>query len=87
MPMSRAVDSLCIKVNVLAGAAANTNIAVPGITTDDTIIACLDFATAAAISTLTDRSATTTIYSNGNIRCSDTTTGNALLLIWHDASA
>lgn len=87
MSMTKAVDALCIKVNVLNGAAANTNIAVSGISTEDTIIACLEFATAAAIATLTDRTSTTSITSDGNIQCTVDTSSDALLLIWHDASA
>lgn len=87
MAMTKAVDAICIKVNVLAGASASTNIAVTGIATEDTIIGCFEFATAAAIATLTDRTATTSITSAGNIQCTDDTSSDALLLIWHDASA
>jgi hypothetical protein len=87
MTMTKAVDAACIKVNVLAGTTASTNIAVTGISTEDTIIACLEFATAAAIATLTDRTSTTSITSAGNIQCTVDTTSDALLLIWLDASA
>lgn len=87
MSMTKAMDASCIKVNVLSGAGASTNIAVPDIDPEDTIVACLEFATAAAISTLTDRSATTSITSAGYIQCTVDTTSDALLLIWLDASA
>lgn len=84
--MTQSLQHFNIKVAVLVGAAANTNIAVAGIEMEDEIVACIDFATAAAISTMTDRTATTTITSSGNIQCSISTATNGLLLFWCDRS-
>lgn len=69
-----------IKTAVVAGAAANTDIAVAGIATEDTIIAVTEHAApeeAAGIAAAFDRTAQTTIPSNGNIRVSVATNTNA----------
>jgi len=76
-----------LKVNVLAGAAVDTNIAVTGIATTDTILTCLqvepDDGTASTM--LTDRTAETTVTSAGNIQLGTTdTTGKQLLFVWYD---
>lgn len=83
----KTLNGFNLRVSVLAGASADTNIAVSGIATEDTIIAALEFATAASIATLTDRTATTNITSAGNVQCTVDTSNDAILLLWVDASA
>jgi hypothetical protein len=74
-----------LRVNVLAGAGAGADIALAAIAVGDQIVACLEFATAAAIATLTDRTANTTIKAGGgNINIADATDNDAILLIWND---
>ena len=81
--MTKAKERMLLRVSVLAGTTAAANIAVTGILTTDTIVACLEFTTAASIATLADRTAECSITSNGNIQCSTTnTSSNALLLFW-----
>lgn len=79
-----------LKVNVLAGAAADTNIAVSGIKTEDTILTCLRLnrdATAANID-ITNLTSETAITSDGNIQIDTTvTTGDTLILFWFDKNA
>jgi hypothetical protein len=77
----------CIKMNVLAGTTANTNIAVAGIATEDIIVGCLHFTTAASISTVADVTSTVSITSAGNIQTSDDYSSDALVLFWIDRSA
>jgi len=76
-----------LKVTVVAGAAANTNIPITGITTKDTLVAVLqvepDNGTTGTM--LTDRTGEASITSAGNIRLSTTaTTDKQLLVIWFD---
>jgi len=85
MTMSKAVSVLDLNFAVVAGALASTNIAVTGITTDDTIIACQE--SAQTSSAPTNRTSTTSITSNGYIQCTDATDNDKLLVLWHDASA
>jgi hypothetical protein len=87
MGMTRSYDKFNMKVSVLAGAAADTNIAVTGIATDDVIISALVFATAAAITTLADLTSEVVVLTAGNIQFTDTSTANnAVVLIWMDVS-
>ncbi len=62
------------------GAGASTNIAVTGITTADELQLVLEVAT--STNDPTDRTATSSITSNGNIQCTDATTSDKLLVIW-----
>lgn len=83
-----------LKVSVVAGAAADTNIAIAGIATVDTILAVLRFdiaadtgtdATGNKVADLTDLTAEAAITSAGNIQLADTaTTGDKLLVLWFD---
>lgn len=61
------------------GAAANTNITISGITTDDEIIASIEYATKASIATCTDRTSEASITSDGYIQHSTTSTANDLI--------
>lgn len=70
-------------VSVGVGAGVSTNIAVTGITTTDTLISVLELTVAAGdIQTVVDRTATSSITSAGNIRCTDDTTGSQILVFW-----
>ena len=85
MAMTKAVSSICIKFNLVTGAAEDTNMAVAGIKTTDEIISCLELAATTALPT--DRTATTSITSDGNIQCSTATTNDKLVLHWIDRTA
>lgn len=73
-----------VKMQVVAGAGANTNIAITGITTADRLVgvARLDRDATAANINLLDDSANCSITSNGNIQSTTNTTGDALLVLW-----
>lgn len=70
-----------VKYAFVAGDAADTDIAVSGIATDDILLKCYEN------DTHTDRLSTSSITSAGNIQCSDITTGNTLYVEWVDVSA
>lgn len=74
--MIRELQSL--KVEVLAGAAADTNIAVTGIAVDDTLLSVIEFVAGVP----TDRTANASITSAGNIQVDVSTAGNSLQLMW-----
>lgn len=66
---------------LVAGAAANTNIPIAGISTRDQLISVIEVpASAAAV----DRTAATSITSAGNIQVTAATTGNQLLVLYWD---
>lgn len=65
--------------SLVAGAGANTNIAIAGIKTTDLLVSVIEVP---ASTPLVDRSATTSITSDGNIQCTAATTGNQLLVTW-----
>lgn len=73
---------------VVAGAGANTNIAVAGIKTSDVLVAVVELAgpgEAAGQAAATDRTATSSITSDGNIQCTAATNTSAdrrLLVQW-----
>ena len=66
------------RTTIVAGAAADTDIAVADITLDSELVSVIENAGG----TLTDRTATTTITSAGNIQCSVITTGDQLIVEW-----
>ena len=86
------LNNLAFKFTVVNGAAANTNIAVSGINTQDKLMAVvkLDFTlTEGAPNTRTweasDLTSEASITSNGNIQLSTTnTTAEILLVFWID---
>ena len=81
-------DSICLKVSVLAGTTATTNIAVTDIATEDQILWCGHLTTAAAIITLEDKTSEVSVTSAGNIQLASTSTAtDALWLWWIDVSA
>jgi hypothetical protein len=67
------------RVSLVAGAAANTNIAIAGIKRSDLLLAVIELPASAAA---TDRSSTASITSDGNIQSTAVTTGNQLLVHW-----
>lgn len=69
------------QIAVVDGAAVDTNIAIAGITTADTLGAVIRFVTDTPTSNLVDEAA---ITSDGNIQLSSTnTTGNKLIVEWY----
>ena len=69
-----------LRFTFAAGAGANTNIAVAGITTDDRIVTILNLTDA-------DSPAAPTIQEDGQVRSTDVTTGDDLLVVWVDCTA
>lgn len=65
------------------GADADTNIAVTGIKEGDDLLMVLEFAT--STNDPTDRSATCSITSDGNIQCTVATTSDKLFVCWQSA--
>lgn len=85
MSMFKQVDDLALKSMYATGAAANTNIAVTGITTDDTIICALELSATHYLPT--DQTRRCSITSAGYIQCTKTTATDTLWVLWHDASS
>jgi hypothetical protein len=85
--MTLAKDALCLKFNLVTGAAANTNMAITGIVTNDELVFVGMFATAAAIATFADDTANCSITSAGNIQSATDTSSNQLFVVWLDTSA
>jgi len=77
-----------LKVSLVDGATADTNIAVSGITTEDTLVSVIGFDpdNATAADQVKDFTGNTSITSNGNIQTSVDTSGYDLLVIWFDKS-
>ena len=76
-----------LKVSVVTGAAAVTNIAVTGIATEDTILAVVgvDGDNATLALTVIDVTGEASITSAGNIQCATTNTStNRLIVFWYD---
>lgn len=67
----------------VAGAAADTNIAIAGIKTTDELTAVIELAT--STNDPTDQTATTSITSDGNIQCTNATTNDVLLVFWESS--
>lgn len=79
-----------LKVNAVAGAAADTNIPIAGIATEDTLLCVLRLnrdATAANID-MDNLTGEASITSAGNIQIDTTvTTGDKLIVFWFDKTA
>lgn len=82
-------SNLDIQVAVVAGAAANTDIAVAGITTRDALKAVFEYdpdGRAAGTGQVFNRTGEAAITSDGNIQLTTTnTTGHDLMVIWISA--
>ena len=68
-----------LKKTLVTGAAADTNIAIAGIRRRDMLLSVIEHPASAA---LVDRTATTSITSDGNIQCTASTAGNQLVVWW-----
>ena len=76
-----------LRISVATGAAANTNIAVAGIATDDTLLSVVQFTRGAVTAiTMSDVTSTASITSAGNIQLSAASTGHKLIVVWFDKS-
>ncbi len=85
--VDKILNNMVVKVNVVAGAAADTNIAIAGIKTGDKLVSVLQVEpdNGATGTMLTDRTGEASITSDGNIQLTTTnTTGKQLLVIWLD---
>lgn len=69
-----------LKFNVVSGANANTNIAISGIKRNSLLVTVIEIPASSAV---TDRTATTSVTSDGNIQCTASTAGNQLLVVWY----
>ena len=87
MVMTQSKSVFNLRISLLDGAAAATDIAVTGIATSDTIVFCGHLTTKAAIESLADITSEVSITSAGNIQLSSTaTTNDQLWLYWMDNS-
>jgi hypothetical protein len=78
--ITKAYKNCRIGSAIVAGAAANTNIAIAGIKTTDELFMVLELATSTALPT--DRLATSSITSDGNIQSTDATDSDVLIVQW-----
>ena len=85
MSMFKSFDALGLKSSIQAGAAANTDITVTGISTDDTIIAALELNATHYLPT--DQTRRCTITDTNDVQCSKTTASDVVWILYHDASA
>ena len=69
-------------LSVVAGAGANTNMAITGIKTTDLLMSVIEIAQTTGVPT--DRTAACAITSNGNIQCTTSTANDVLLVHWWD---
>lgn len=69
---------------IVAGAGANTDIAVAGISTSDVLFSVIEVPASAA---LVDRTSVASITSAGNIQLTQATTGNQLIVEYFDVDA
>lgn len=74
-----------LSVTVVNGAGANTNMAVTGIVTTDTLLAVLEFTISAGnLTGINDRTSTSSITSAGNIQCTQSTSGSRVVVLWYN---
>jgi hypothetical protein len=78
------VDSPFVSAEVGAGALANVSITISGITEEDTLISVIEIN--ASTGAWTDRTAASSIYAANAIRCTSSTNGNSVFVMWMDAS-
>jgi len=83
--ITKATNNCRIGHAIVAGAAADTDIAIAGIKTTDQIIGVGHFETAASIATLTDQTAASSITSDGNIQCTNDTASDTLMVLWQSS--
>lgn len=74
-----------LSVTVVNGANANTNIAVSGIVTTDTLLAVLEFTISGGnLNGINNKTSTSSITSAGNIQCTDSTATSRLIVLWYN---
>ncbi len=75
-----------LKFTVVAGAGADTNIAIAGIKTVDTLlfVLALDPDNGTPADQVVDQTANTSITSDGNIQCTNDTTGYDVVVVYRD---
>lgn len=69
-----------LKFTIASGAGANTNIAISGIKRNSLLVSVIEIPASAAV---VDRTATTSVTSDGNIQCTASTSGNQVLVVWY----
>lgn len=85
MPTFNGLNTRMFRASVVNGAAAATNIAVPGIAVGDVLLAVLHQDTGGLFEA--DRSTEAAITSAGNVQLAATnTTGDKLVVLWLDVS-
>lgn len=74
-----------LSVTVVNGANANTNMAVSGIVTTDTLLAVLEFTISGGnLTGINDRTSTSSITSAGNIQCTQSTATSRVVVLWYN---
>jgi hypothetical protein len=86
MPGAADVVGGRLKATLVVGAAPNTNIAVAGIKPEDKIWKVIEFATAAAIATMADRTVNVSVIADGQIQIDTDTAADQLLVLWLDVN-
>ncbi len=85
MPTFNAFNTAMVRVTVVAGAAAETAVAVPGIAPGDVLLMVLHQTAAGVLDA--DLTAETTVTAVGEITLAETaTTGGQLVVLWLDVS-
>lgn len=84
--VGKSVDATALKITLAAGAGANTNIAISGIATEDTLLSVMELTAAAAIESCADVTSIASITSAGNIQLTSSSSSNQLIVIWLDNS-
>lgn len=74
-----------LSFTVVNGANADTNIAVSGIVTTDTLLAVLEFTISGGnLNGINNKTSTSSITSAGNIQCTDSTATSRLIVVWYN---
>lgn len=74
-----------LKVSVVAGTTANTDITVSGISTSDTILAVLELVGAGVdVTDIQDETGNASITAANTIQISTDTSGSKLIVLWYD---
>lgn len=87
MAMTKSFRDFNLQITMVAGAAADTDIAVSGIATEDQIVSVWHVSTAASVATIADITSEVSITAAGVIQLSTTDTSNdQLQVFWVDRS-
>ena len=85
--MSKSKDKFNLRISLVDGAAADTNMAIAGIATDDEIIHSEHISTKADNATVVDNTATMNITSAGNVQSTADVSNDLIRVYWIDVSA